>query len=245
MPVTEQRPITGIVETLRALPGEWDDRRGEEFDRLSSDERAAIQRKRLYHLATVGLSIITAILDHGWRPSNRCLELVESAHRARRLERTKPYEQGAIKFLGMFVKWYREHPDQLPPDAPVLGPLNLHLSSFRREDVPREDFTKTCEAIAWLMSGTPAPRVEEAEVWSAPAGFVGRKTICYDQRFRKQGKNPAPTTIDAWVKSAEQKGAPIKIEKDPANSENHYPEDWIMGRIAVWSPRSPKRNTPT
>lgn len=154
MPVTELRPITGFVEMLRALPGEWDDRRGEEFDRLSSDERAAIQRKRLDHLATVGRSIITAILDHGWRPSDRCSELEEWAHWARGLERTKPYAQGAILFLGMFVEWYREHTDQLPPDAPVLGPLNVHLTGFRPEDVPREDFTKTCEAIAWLMETT-------------------------------------------------------------------------------------------
>ena len=97
----------------------------------------------------------------------------------------------------------------------------------------------TCEAIAWLMSGTHAPREEEAQPWKAPDGYVGRKTICNDLRFQKDGKNPVATTIDAWVKSAEHRSAPIQIVKDPATSENHYPEDWIMKRIALWSPRFP------
>mgnify|MGYP001562712133 FL=1 len=76
--------------------------------------------------------------------------------------------------------------------------------------------------------------------WSPPDGYVGRKTVCADLRFKKKGKNPSPTTIDGWVKSAKNNGQPIDIEKDPANRENYYPEDWIMERIHTWNPRTPQ-----
>ena len=76
--------------------------------------------------------------------------------------------------------------------------------------------------------------------WAPPTGYVGRKTICHNARFMKNGKSPSPTTIDGWVKSAERQGTPISIEKDPANGENYYPAQWIMERIATWNPRVPR-----
>ncbi len=74
--------------------------------------------------------------------------------------------------------------------------------------------------------------------WVPVAGYVGRKTICTHERFRKNGKNPSATTIDAWVNSAAKGGQPVVIEKDPANQENYYPETWIRERIARWNPRT-------
>jgi hypothetical protein len=75
--------------------------------------------------------------------------------------------------------------------------------------------------------------------WTPRAGYVGRKTICTAKQFQKQGKNPAATTIDAWVKSAKRSGATIDIDSDPANGENYYPETWILERIGTWNPRTP------
>jgi hypothetical protein len=74
--------------------------------------------------------------------------------------------------------------------------------------------------------------------WTPPPGYVGRKTICNDVRFRKKGKNPSPSTIDVWVKAAERDGQPVKIEKAPDSGENHYPEDWIIEQIRRWNPRA-------
>lgn len=81
--------------------------------------------------------------------------------------------------------------------------------------------------------------------WVPPLGYVGRKTICNDARFRKGGKNPPLTTIDVWVKAAEREGNPVKIEKAPDNGENHYPEAWIVEQIRNWNPRANKRNPST
>jgi len=79
---------------------------------------------------------------------------------------------------------------------------------------------------------------EARNAWNPPEGYVGRKTICTHARFQKNGKNPAPTTIDGWVKSAKNNGQTIDIVKDPANQENHYPNDWIRERISTWNPRT-------
>jgi hypothetical protein len=143
--------------TLRALPNEWDDRRGQEFDRLSSDERAAVQRKRVDCLSRAAKLLISAILDHGWLPGDRFLDLVDKAHWARNNERTRPYRRSAITFLGMFVRQCCEHARHLPPGMPTLSPVNLHDSGTRPEDVFRDDFERTCEAIAWLLEATAGP----------------------------------------------------------------------------------------
>jgi len=82
-------------------------------------------------------------------------------------------------------------------------------------------------------SGEAAPKE-----WTPRKGYAGRKTICFSARFRKRGKNPSATTIDAWVKSAKNKGQTVDIEKDPANRENYYPVAWIMERIGTWNPRT-------
>jgi hypothetical protein len=72
------------------------------------------------------------------------------------------------------------------------------------------------------------------KAWDPPPGYVGRKTICNDARFRKKGKNPSPTTIDVWVNAA------VKVEKAPDTGENHYPETWINEQISQWNPRNPR-----
>lgn len=143
--------------TLRALPNEWDDRRGPEFDGLSSDKRVTIRRKRVDCTTRAAKQLIKALLDHSWRPYDWFEDLADKAHWAREGERTKLYERRAIAFLGMFVKQCCEHAGQLPPGMPTLSPLNLHLSGIRPEDVSRDDFERTCEAIAWFLEATARP----------------------------------------------------------------------------------------
>lgn len=92
--------------------------------------------------------------------------------------------------------------------------------------------------------GNPAGKTRPLE-WTPPPGYVGRKTICRDQRFQKNGKNPPATTIDVWVRSSESAGTAVRIEVDPANRENYYPKDWVMQRIARWNPRPFKRKPGT
>ncbi|MEK6676766.1 MAG: hypothetical protein AABZ47_14075 [Planctomycetota bacterium] len=84
------------------------------------------------------------------------------------------------------------------------------------------------------------PAKEPVAPWNPPLGYVGRKTICSDPRFQKGGKNPPASTIDVWVKAAERKENPVKIERAPDSGENHYPESWIMEQIATWYPRKPR-----
>lgn len=154
----EQEPwVTEIVETLRGLPNEWDDRHGPEFDDLSSDERAKIQRSRLECLASAGRLVIIAILNHGWLSHCRFAKLHDWAARARQIEQSELFREAPKEFLGMFIEWCREHTDQLPPQTPSLCRFDGHLSSFRLEDVVREDLARNCQAIAWLISAT-APR---------------------------------------------------------------------------------------
>jgi hypothetical protein len=79
-----------------------------------------------------------------------------------------------------------------------------------------------------------------ASKWKPLDGYVGRKTISSDPRYLKRGKNPPPTTIDAWVIAAKKAGRSVEIQKAPDNRENHYPEDWILDCIKRWNPRQPE-----
>jgi len=154
--------VLKLTKMLRALPNEWDDRRGPEFDCLSSDERAAIQGRRLDCLSTAGRLLIKAILDYGWLPSTRLLDLEDKANWARDGERTKLYERRAILFLGIFVESCIEQSGQLPQDMPPLMPLKCHHTGFRPEDFSRDKFAETCDAIAWLMEATAGQGSEAA-----------------------------------------------------------------------------------
>lgn len=116
-------------------------------------------------------------------------------------------------------------------------------------DKPSDQFGDCCQRVHSLIDFlTPLPPDDRAETpqavtgprqrWEPPEGFVGRKTICSDPRFQKDGKNPPPTTIDVWVKAAERSNKSVEIVKAPDSGENHYPEDWILDRIANhWHPR--------
>lgn len=141
---------------LRALPDEWDEARGTDWDRLSSDERAAIQRKRIRCLSTAGRWVIKAILDKAWL--GEFPELEDKAAWARQSEQTKPYQRGAIVFLGLFLTWCLENADRLPPGMPRFPPLNTHLAGVRPEAASRQEFVAACEALAWLIQ-TTAPCV--------------------------------------------------------------------------------------
>jgi len=104
--------VPRLTEMLRALPNDWDDRRGQEFDCLTSDERAAIQGKRVERLSIAGKLLIKAILDHGWLPNDWLFGLVDEAKWARD---GKLYERRAVPFLGMFVARCLEYSSK-PPD---------------------------------------------------------------------------------------------------------------------------------
>ncbi len=77
-----------------------------------------------------------------------------------------------------------------------------------------------------------------AKGWKPPLGYVGVKTICSDERFRKNGKNPARTTIHAWIKCGQRTGIPVSVLKAPDSQEVHVPENWVMDQISTWNPRT-------
>lgn len=77
-----------------------------------------------------------------------------------------------------------------------------------------------------------------AKPWEPSPGFVGVKTIMYDERFQKKGKNPPRTTIDAWIKSAARAGNPIRKEMAADSQEVHIPENWVHEQIRGWNPRT-------
>ena len=107
------------------------------------------------------------------------------------------------------------------------------LLELEEESGRGEEAVDPVDEDATRMSGSQAK-------WCPPPGYVGRKTICHNNRFSKGGKNPVATTIDGWVKSAERQGESVAIVQDPANRENYYPRDWIVERIGSWNPRTPK-----
>lgn len=144
--------------------------------------------------------------------------------------------------------------------------------AFPRSRSDYEDFV--LEAIRFAAPGKADPsasietlRVNKPEVgqwstWQPPKGYVGRKTVCSHQRFRKKDKNPPPTTIDVWVKAAERDGWTVRrirnpqsgaLPADPSNGldkkellilyapdsgESFFPECWIRDRIQRWHPRT-------
>ncbi|MEK6674017.1 MAG: hypothetical protein AABZ47_00010 [Planctomycetota bacterium] len=134
-------------------------------------------------------------------------------------------------------------------DESALGELVGDEADERhRFRLRAEVYETACEVLAELIErpcDMPevilGPRTStDRHEWNPRPGYVGRKAICTHERFKKQGKNPSATTIDGWVKSAKSHGALIQIEKDPANHENYYAEEWIMERIGTWNPRKPK-----
>ena len=165
--------VLKLTTMLRALPNDWDDRRGQEFDCLTSDERAAIQGKRLERLSIAGKLLIKAILDHGWLPNDWLFSLVDEAKWARD---GKLYERRAVPFLGMFVARCLEYSSKLPPSLPPLVPLKCHHTGFRPEDTPRADFVQNCEAIAWLIEATAQPVPADRGSGSAEGGRSAPKT---------------------------------------------------------------------
>lgn len=107
------------------------------------------------------------------------------------------------------------------------------------------------------------PADKAFQAWQPPNGYVGRKTVCSDERFRKHGKHPPATTIDAWVNAVKGNDWTVTqvhrstesypedpcdrlgqnelvIFHAPDSGECFYPERWITARIATWNPRNPK-----
>ena len=253
--IQRKRLITDVARELRAVADEWDDRCGQAFEQLPSEEREVISGKRIECLSNAGLLVTEAIIDFGWRPGNRASRMVPRAHGARGSEEVEPYKQGALGFLRELVAWYYQNPEWRPPGFPEQDPLKIKRSIFSVDNVPGEELKKVLCVIADVLEKAHGPsvdsddkqskRVAESRTWTPPPGFVGRKTICQDAGFRKNGKNPAPSTIDVWVKRAEADGQAPEIIQDPATRENHYPSDWIKSQIDRWSPRPSKRNTST
>ncbi len=78
----------------------------------------------------------------------------------------------------------------------------------------------------------------EARLWEPPSGYVGAKTICSHERFRKNGKNPPRTTVHAWIKRSRDTDEPVDVVKSPDSHEVHIPEDWVADHIRTWNPRA-------
>ncbi len=119
----------------------------------------------------------------------------------------------------------------------------------RRTPEPRPD--QNGKPTSDAGGGTPTEEQDEDAAdkhspfreWGPPEGYVGTKTITLDQRFRKDGKNPPRTTIDAWYAAAKRAGqAPAKAH-DPSTHELFLPESWVHERMATWSPRASKPPT--
>ncbi len=74
--------------------------------------------------------------------------------------------------------------------------------------------------------------------WEPTPGYIGVIEIMSHERFRKKGKNPPRTTIDAWINQSRNGDDPVSIEKAPDTQEVHLPESWVFKRIQIWSPRT-------
>ena len=85
--------------------------------------------------------------------------------------------------------------------------------------------------------GEPLDKPLTPTRWEPPTGYVGVKTVARDRRFRKNGKNPPRTTIQEWIRRAEQRGSPVKVIRAPDSKEVHLPEKWVHEQIALWHPR--------
>ncbi|RJP30929.1 MAG: hypothetical protein C4547_16010 [Phycisphaerales bacterium] len=84
-----------------------------------------------------------------------------------------------------------------------------------------------------LMEGrTPDSR------WEPPAGYVGAKEACSDQRFGKRGKRLPRNTLAYWANRDQ-----VKVVKAPDSQECFYPAEWLHSRICRWNPHLPDRNT--
>lgn len=79
-----------------------------------------------------------------------------------------------------------------------------------------------------------------SDSWSPPPGFVSTHEIETNSRFRKNNKNPAPSTIDGWKKRSVREGIPVKVIKGPSSPMNYYPEAWVLEQIKRWRPQKTK-----
>ena len=68
-----------------------------------------------------------------------------------------------------------------------------------------------------------------------PSGHVAVTTIQHDDRYKKNGTNPARTSILRW----EDRGSVTKLYH-PKSNEVAYPDDWVSKHWNAWSPRQPK-----
>ncbi|MCO6438160.1 MAG: hypothetical protein J5J06_13785 [Phycisphaerae bacterium] len=173
MPETKQvKWAADFAAQLRDLPGDWDDRRGKEFDLLPSDDRARICRRRNDCLISVGSLLLWAILDHGWLSEIRFAPLRKHAETAREFERKRPYEIAALIFLESFTRWCADNTDRLPPEVPALRPLKCQNLNFFPENVVAKDFELLCNAIAVFIESTVEPQPEqEAQPGKQPPDF--------------------------------------------------------------------------
>jgi hypothetical protein len=98
-------------------------------------------------------------------------------------------------------------------------------------------YRHACLFLADLVQAEATPEKPAAQSmpdikWTPPAGMVGAKDVCNDDRFRKEGQNVPRTTLQKW----QERDRPTTA-RDRATGETYYPEQWIYERLAKWTPR--------
>lgn len=89
-----------------------------------------------------------------------------------------------------------------------------------------------------VLVDNPEAELADDNQWEPPSGYVGLNSICGrdgipgDERYRKDGKNPARSTIQGW----RERDNP-HFERAPDSGELYFEEKWVMSSIKTWNPR--------
>jgi len=185
-----------------------------------------------------------SLLEKDKYPSE-CLDLLEEQDRERWPARGVPQSKiVGLVVEGLWQRGFREPWADNGAGWEYIRPM-LEKGGFAEYVTGEGAKYKRCNDIidwdpAWRWVGdrpdpgkSPTPALE----WKAPPGYVGTKTICHGDEFRKNGKNPAPSTIQRWVDRASREGNPVKVVPARDTHENHYPREWIMKQLERWNPR--------
>ena len=123
---------------------------------------------------------------------------------------------------------------------PEVGPPTSDAAGNSLADMTKRDngaAARTANEPTLSKAGAEAGGASP-KAWKRLPNTVHTKEFEQDARFQKNGKNPAPSTVQRWVERSAREGKPVEIIQDPATHENYYPEEWFLEQWEQWKPRT-------
>lgn len=156
-----------------------------------------------------------------------CSQVSELGDQGERVERALKEVEQDLREAG-----WRGEPNEDKTEAGDTTPIGASAG----EQPARNDSSNA------RPSAEPGPEMGDlgaGDPWP-PVGNVAVSTITHGAKYKKNGKNPARTTIQQW-----EKRESVAKAYHPQSNEVAYPQEWVSRHWNKWSPRQPQRNTPT